>query len=315
MKKSSIKHKLKNETDQVATENDPLLLSSPPYNYSYTDNQFPSSSSSSSSTTLRERRHSSPHLSPSSKSSLNKTNLFFRKIQSSIATMRNNVESSNSIASGEDRIGSSSSSVAVGASAVASIPTATSADDGDEGVNGLHPSHPSRSYDPESGISFPSSGDTGNSSFDYGNHPINSSINSSSQHNIRSLRSLRSARSHQLSTNSRGSYSRAFSSDKSSDYQQQQYQSQPLYGQNSQSSQQYRRRHADKLHEYYNERAKTIFSKHKKNDRREEPLIEVNAEVLAVRKRALKVYEPLTYTWVSFSCYFSFFLWKRLGSL
>ncbi len=312
MIQSSTKYKLKNETDKVATENDPLLLSSSPYNYSYTDNQFPSPLSSSS-TTLRERRHSlPPHLSSSSKSSLNKTNLFFRKIQSSIATMRNNVESSISTSSGEEqRIGSIASTAAAlpgAAVAVASIPTATSADDRGEGLIGLHPSNPSRSYDPESGISFPSSDDTGNLSYDYGNHPINSSINSSSQHNIRSLRSLRSARSHQLSTNSRGSYSRAFSSDKTNDYQQQQYQSQSLYEQNSQSSQQYRRRHADKLHEYYNERAKTIFSKHKKNDRREEPLIEVNAEVLAVRKRALKVYEPLTYTWVSFVVIVIFFL-------
>lgn len=51
----------------------------------------------------------------------------------------------------------------------------------------------------------------------------------------------------------------------------------------------------DRLQEYYNERARTIFSEQNHND---EPLVEVSPEILAVRRSALRVYEPLTYTWV-----------------
>lgn len=85
----------------------------------------------------------------------------------------------------------------------------------------------------------------------------------------RSLRSLRSARSYQMSKG--GSY-RAFSE---------------------------RERNpgrTDRLHEYYIERAKSIFSE---KNHRDEPLMDVNPQVLAIRKEALKVFEPLTYTWVS----------------
>lgn len=51
----------------------------------------------------------------------------------------------------------------------------------------------------------------------------------------------------------------------------------------------------EKMHDYYNERAKSIFSE---QNQREEPLVETSPEVLNIRKRALKVFEPLTYTWV-----------------
>jgi len=94
--------------------------------------------------------------------------------------------------------------------------------------------------------------------------------------NIRSFRSARSIRSMRSQQMSRGS--RTF----------------------SEKDRQYAR--ADKLHDYYNERAKTIFSE---QSHREEPLVEVSPEVLAVRKNALKVYEPLTYTWLIFTVGFS----------
>lgn len=66
------------------------------------------------------------------------------------------------------------------------------------------------------------------------------------------------------------------------------------------------RARTDKLHEYYNERAKSIFSE---KNQREEPLVEVSSEIMAVRRGALKVFEPLTYAWVRFvycSIYHSF---------
>lgn len=90
--------------------------------------------------------------------------------------------------------------------------------------------------------------------------------------NIRSFRSTRSMRSMRSQQMSRGS--RTF----------------------SEKDRQYNS--SDKLHDYYNERAKTIFSE---QNHREEPLVEVSPEVLAVRKNALRVYEPLTYTWLIFA--------------
>ncbi len=53
----------------------------------------------------------------------------------------------------------------------------------------------------------------------------------------------------------------------------------------------------DRLQQYYNERANRIFSDVDSSN--DEPLVEVNQEIMAVRRSALTVYEPLTYTWVS----------------
>ena len=80
---------------------------------------------------------------------------------------------------------------------------------------------------------------------------------------IRSLRSIRSARSQREATR----VSRTFSDG----------------------------RRGERLHQYYNERARRIFSE----PSTDEPLVEVSSEIMAVRKSALAVYEPLTYTWVS----------------
>ncbi len=125
-------------------------------------------------------------------------------------------------------------------------------------AEGESTSVPSRSYDHEQDEQVVSGGTSSYEIY----HENNDNIRS-----FRSTRSIRSMRSQQMS---RGS--RTF----------------------AEKDRQYAR--ADKLHDYYNERAKTIFSE---QNQREEPLVEVSPEVVAVRKNALKVYEPLTYTWVS----------------
>ena len=117
---------------------------------------------------------------------------------------------------------------------------------------------PSRSYDRDQAASA-ASGATAS----YEIYESNDNVRS-----MRSIRTIRSAKSQQMS---RGSI-RTF----------------------SERDRQYGR--TDKLHDYYNERAKTIFSEH---NQRHEPLVEVSHEVLAVRKKALKVYKPMTFTWVS----------------
>ena len=53
---------------------------------------------------------------------------------------------------------------------------------------------------------------------------------------------------------------------------------------------------ADNLHQYYNERANRIFSEGSSS---EPPLLEVPEEIFAVRRAALTVFDPLTYSWVS----------------
>jgi hypothetical protein len=97
--------------------------------------------------------------------------------------------------------------------------------------------------------------------------------NNSSSRPIRSLRSIRSAKSQQRESSAR--FSRTFSE-----------------GRN------YYERRGDRLHQYYNERANRIFSE-SPQPASNVPLMEVSAEIYAVRKSALSVYEPLTYTWVS----------------
>jgi len=87
---------------------------------------------------------------------------------------------------------------------------------------------------------------------------------------VRSIRSIRSARSQRDSR-----FNRTFSDGR--------------YGSAGEGG-------GDRLHQYYNERANRIFSDSPSND---EPLVEVSDEIMTVRKSALKVYEPLTYTWVS----------------
>ncbi len=57
----------------------------------------------------------------------------------------------------------------------------------------------------------------------------------------------------------------------------------------------------DRLQQYYNERANRIFSDVDSSN--DEPLVEVNQEIMAVRRSALTVYQPLTYTWVSTVCH------------
>lgn len=59
-------------------------------------------------------------------------------------------------------------------------------------------------------------------------------------------------------------------------------------------------RRGDRLHQYYNERANRIFSE-MPQPASNLPLVEVSAEIMAVRKSALRVYEPLTYTWLIFA--------------
>ena len=90
-------------------------------------------------------------------------------------------------------------------------------------------------------------------------------IYNQSTDNVRSMRSLRSQKSLQMS---RGSF-RGLSE---------------------------RGGRTDRLHDYYNERAQSIFSE---RSQRDAPLMGVSPEILSIRKRALSVYEPLTYTWVS----------------
>lgn len=57
-----------------------------------------------------------------------------------------------------------------------------------------------------------------------------------------------------------------------------------------------------RLQRYYNERANRIFSEDNTRDEENaQPFVEVSNQVLNVRKNALSVYDPLTYTWVSFA--------------
>ena len=93
--------------------------------------------------------------------------------------------------------------------------------------------------------------------------------NDNSSRPIRSLRSLRSAKSQR-----EAKFSRTFSDGRNND------------------------ERGDRLHQYYNERANRIFSE-PPQPASAEPLVEVSEEILAVRKSALRVYDPLTYTWVS----------------
>ena len=94
-------------------------------------------------------------------------------------------------------------------------------------------------------------------------------IGNNSSRPIRSLRSIRSAKSQRESK-----FSRTFSDGRNND------------------------ERGDRLHQYYNERANRIFSE-PPQPASDEPLVEVSEDILAVRKSALRVYEPLTYTWVS----------------
>lgn len=57
-----------------------------------------------------------------------------------------------------------------------------------------------------------------------------------------------------------------------------------------------------RLQRYYNEQANRIFSEDNARDEENaQPFVEVSNQVLNVRKNALSVYNPLTYTWVSFA--------------
>ena len=124
---------------------------------------------------------------------------------------------------------------------------------------------PSRSYDQGQVASG------GTSSYDIYNE------NSHNGKPIRSLRSIRSNRSQQMS---RGSLATRTHSERDNP--------RPYGG-------------TDKLHDYYNERAKSIFDE---QNHQEELLVDISPEVMAVRRSALKVYEPLTYTWVRIVQYF-----------
>lgn len=55
---------------------------------------------------------------------------------------------------------------------------------------------------------------------------------------------------------------------------------------------------ANRMHQYYDARANRIFSE-SSQPYLQDPLNEIRTELLAVRKSALTVYEPLTYVWVS----------------
>ena len=142
----------------------------------------------------------------------------------------------------------------------------------------------------------------GSSGVDGGNTTLNTNDSSIDQNFIRSIRSIRSARSDELSRGGGGGR-RANSSGSSypNQYSQQQHYQYQHRNNNNHHYHHHSRQHqhdgrAEKLHEYYNQRAKSIFSERRQ---RTEPLIEVSSEVMDVRRRALKVYEPLTYTWVS----------------
>lgn len=65
------------------------------------------------------------------------------------------------------------------------------------------------------------------------------------------------------------------------------------------------RSNGDRLHQYYNEQANRIFSEQPTTA--DEPINGVSDEIMAVRKSALTVYEPLTYTWVSYTRTYFFY--------
>lgn len=54
----------------------------------------------------------------------------------------------------------------------------------------------------------------------------------------------------------------------------------------------------NRMHQYYDARANRIFSESSQRYL-QDPLNDTRAEILAIRKSALTVYEPLTYVWVS----------------
>lgn len=54
----------------------------------------------------------------------------------------------------------------------------------------------------------------------------------------------------------------------------------------------------NRMHQYYDARANRIFSESSQRYH-QDPLNDTRAEILAIRKSALTVYEPLTYVWVS----------------
>mmetsp|Transcript_10329 Transcript_10329/g.14607 ORF Transcript_10329/g.14607 Transcript_10329/m.14607 type:complete len:589 (+) Transcript_10329:102-1868(+) len=64
-----------------------------------------------------------------------------------------------------------------------------------------------------------------------------------------------------------------------------------------------RRNGADNLHQYYNDRANRIFSGAQSEG--ESSLLDVPEEIIAVRRAALTVFDPLTYTWLIVSVGFS----------
>ena len=115
----------------------------------------------------------------------------------------------------------------------------------------------------------PSYGDDGDGEVDasYEMYTDNDNLNRP----VRSIRSIKSAKSHRDSR-----FGRTFSD-----------------GRNPTSS----RTNGDKLHQYYNDHANRIFSE--QPSKPDEPINGVSDEILAVRRSALTVYEPLTYTWVS----------------
>ena len=68
------------------------------------------------------------------------------------------------------------------------------------------------------------------------------------------------------------------------------------------------RSNGDRLHQYYNEQANRIFSEQPARTAADEPINGVSEEIMAVRRSALSVYEPLTYTWVSFLFFMQYVL-------
>jgi hypothetical protein len=59
---------------------------------------------------------------------------------------------------------------------------------------------------------------------------------------------------------------------------------------------------ANQMHQYYDARANRIFSE-SSQPYLQDPLNEIRTDILAIRKSALTVYEPLTYVWVSIICF------------
>jgi len=129
-----------------------------------------------------------------------------------------------------------------------------------------------------------------------------SEYNDNSSRPIRSLRSIRSIKSQQQESTTTTNITTTYTGPAIGALNTANTATSARFSRTFSEGRNYYEKRGDRLHQYYNERANRIFSETSHQPASSSvPLMEVSAEILAVRKSALRVYLPLTYTWLIFS--------------